>query len=455
MDLPNTILQLLIAYHTTILVPLLVFGGYQKQKAHMLWRLIPAVTIYELFPVLYRAAMGEEFWICPWLTVGWYNFTYILYWLLALGIFLLCFHTTGKNLFFFGLAAYTVQNFASGCRNIMRALLFQGERNIPSRLVGLAFTVLLLLLYYNFFVRRLETRDPESPINNGSLIAFSVVVLFAVNVFHMYWAWQIRVFPEDYDTVDIYGSVFSVTCTLVLLFLEFDVFRESVRQKEQHIIEQALAESIRQQQLAAQNVEIINRKCHDLKHQIAAMKLISNEEERNSSIEEIEKAVMIYDSSIKTGNHALDIILTQKSLICQKEHISFSCMVDAEALLFLDTVDIYSLFGNAVDNAIECVQRYEDSAQKQISLNVGKRGNIISICLENYCEDDLEFKDGLPVSRKGNSNFHGFGTKSIRYIVEKYGGMLTIYCTNRIFSLNIMFLEKPASAAGRSEAAIK
>lgn len=56
----------------------------------------------------------------------------------------------------------------------------------------------------------------------------------------------------------------------------------------------------------------------------------------------------------------------------------------------------------------------------------------------NYCEEQLEFQDGLPVSTKGDGAYHGYGVKSIRYAAEKYGGTMTIHNRDRWFELNIV-----------------
>lgn len=63
----------------------------------------------------------------------------------------------------------------------------------------------------------------------------------------------------------------------------------------------------------------------------------------------------------------------------------------------------------------------------------------MGIHIENYCEDELEFRNGLPVSTKGDDNYHGFGMKSIQYVVEKYGGNLVANLEEKIFSVDIIF----------------
>ena len=186
------------------------------------------------------------------------------------------------------------------------------------------------------------------------------------------------------------------------------------------------------------NAELINRKCHDLKHEIAVLRGISESTERESYIAELENAIRFYDTKIKTGNEVVDILLSEKSLRCREGDIEFSCIVDGRALDFMTPVDLSVLFGNALDNAIASVIR-EPEEKRIISLNVAGQQDMLFIHMENECSDELHFEDGLPVTTKEDKRFHGFGTRSIRYIAQKYGGEAEMSYQNGKFILDILF----------------
>lgn len=71
-------------------------------------------------------------------------------------------------------------------------------------------------------------------------------------------------------------------------------------------------------------------------------------------------------------------------------------------------------------------------------MNIKGKEKFLTIHIENYFFGDLEFKDGLPITRKNNEDYHGYGMKSMRMIVEKYEGCLTTTTINDIFHLNIL-----------------
>ena len=63
----------------------------------------------------------------------------------------------------------------------------------------------------------------------------------------------------------------------------------------------------------------------------------------------------------------------------------------------LDTLDICSIFGNALDNAIECVEKFEEKDKRIIRLQVFAQNQFLIICLENYCDNhNLQLEEGLP-----------------------------------------------------------
>lgn len=69
------------------------------------------------------------------------------------------------------------------------------------------------------------------------------------------------------------------------------------------------------------------------------------------------------------------------------------------------------------------------------SVSVGYGIAILQV--ENFYEGDLRFVDGLPVTTKGDPNYHGFGLKSIRSTAEKYGGTVSVQAEDGLFLLRV------------------
>lgn len=134
----------------------------------------------------------------------------------------------------------------------------------------------------------------------------------------------------------------------------------------------------------------------------------------------------------------LDTILTSKSLYCQQHGITLTCVADGAALDFMDTMDLCSLFGNALDNAIESVEKLPDSEQRLIHLVVTRKKNFVWIRVENTYDGAFRADGTLPKTTKTDARYHGYGLKSIYDTAEKYGGTAEISTQEKRFTLKVL-----------------
>ena len=231
-------------------------------------------------------------------------------------------------------------------------------------------------------------------------------------------------------------GVMLVLCAVTFVIL-YIVHQTAYLQQENEILERLQSERQKQYVHARENIDIINQKCHDLRHQIQALRL-ADETERARLIEETDRAVLFYDAIVKTNNEVLDTILTEKSLVCTSHKIKLSCNISVSGLDYIAVIDLYTILGNALDNAVECVSQYEDSDKRIISLSIRENGQMLNIFVENYFDGELNMKNGYPATSKDDKAYHGYGIKSVRLLAEKYGGDIRISHQNNTFSLHVM-----------------
>lgn len=199
-----------------------------------------------------------------------------------------------------------------------------------------------------------------------------------------------------------------------------------------------------QYRMSKENIDMINHKYHDLKHQIAILRKESNSDKREEYLSEIERGITDYELQFKTGNGVLDTILTSKSMQCARHGITLTCVADGSLLNQIYVMDLCTIFGNALDNAIECETQIEDKEKRLIHVSVSRFQAFILIRVENYIENNVKFKDDLPVTTKPEKGYHGFGIKSIRYSVEKYNGTLTVTAKDNWFVLKALIPCNPS-----------
>jgi hypothetical protein len=189
---------------------------------------------------------------------------------------------------------------------------------------------------------------------------------------------------------------------------------------------------------SSESIDIVNRKYHDLKHQIAVLRAEEDSEKRMAFLDEMESEIKIYEAQNKTGNSVVDTILTGKSMTCQNYNIEMTCVVDGKLLNFMHVMDICTILGNALDNAIECEIQIEEQEKRLIHVEVLSKKDFIVLRFENYFEGNLEFEDSLPTTTKANKQYHGYGIKSIKYTAKKYNGWVTINKRGNWFELNVV-----------------
>lgn len=172
-----------------------------------------------------------------------------------------------------------------------------------------------------------------------------------------------------------------------------------------------------------QNIDMINIKYHDLKHQIAGLRAETDSAKRSAWIDSMEKELETYRPEKQTGNQVLDSMIDAKRVTMQQNRISFTCVANGQLLDFMHVTDICTIFGNALDNAIESVSLLPDPEQRNIHMEVLERKGFVFIEVTNYCDHAVPLgRDGFPLTSKSDRVNHGFGVKSIAYSAKKYGG---------------------------------
>ncbi|MBQ6730536.1 MAG: sensor histidine kinase, partial [Bacilli bacterium] len=233
---------------------------------------------------------------------------------------------------------------------------------------------------------------------------------------------------------------YNIVCCLLIVYVEKALITNIDIKRENDVLIDAVNRAKKQYETQKETIDLINIKCHDLKHQIKEYGGKHSIDETN--IKEINNLISIYDSSIKTNNEVLNIILTEKSLQCSSFKIRLTCMIDATDLAFISNGDMYSLFGNILDNAIEAVREVKEESKRVIALNIHTINDFVVIKIDNYYEGTLQFNEGLPMTSKSDKTSHGFGLKSVRLIVNKYDGEINLETENQIFKLTILLPTK-------------
>lgn len=342
-----------------------------------------------------------------------------------------CFRITWSEAVFCAIGGYSIQFIQSTLAEMV-------ERSLPGtqpylELLKLASAVLVLPLCYFLFCRRLKKgQNVDISKRPLLLLLFTAVLIEIIICYNLRQEWRITA-----NTVYLVSDcALIIICSFCLLTIQFTLLQSHDLETELEIQQQMLRKEQSQYRFSKEIIDTVNRKCHDMRHQIHS---IGRSARINpTALEEMEGAIRIYDSLYQTGNKALDIILAEKILLCQNNDIEIHCMADGEKLGFMSDTDIYSLFGNLLDNAIHAVQPLEPEL-RTIGLSVVCHGTLLSVNSHNRYSGEVIFEDGIPVTTSTDILNRGFGVKSIVMIVDKYGGTVSFQAKDGMFNLNILF----------------
>lgn len=359
---------------------------------------------------------------------------YSVVYLLTFATLWFCFDMNGWSALYWGTAGLILQHAGYSILSLLAAADYTIQFSLPATAV--VFGAVYLAAY--FCITRRTRQDPLMKSQHKALVVVSLAVILLNVVLHslrnMYGT-------AENAAINRISSLYALCCCFLELALLLGMFQKKQLMDELGIVRRLWADDKKQFEMARQNSEQMNILCHDLKH------VMRNPAWRDTAYgEQLTRTLQEFDAVVSTDNHVLNVILTEKSLFCTKNHIKLTCMADGADLSFIDTTDLYSMFGNLIDNAVEAVARVPDPDRRVIALTIRRSGQLQCIHIENYFTGTLQFADGLPRTTKEQAAYHGFGLKSVRLLAEKYGGSLTVGTKDDMFYGNLL-LPLPAQPA--------
>lgn len=286
---------------------------------------------------------------------------------------------------------------------------------------------------YLLFSRTRKNREAYD-VSTGQVTLYSTAVMFVVIVLSM----PVRSYAatDEYILVMICYA-YSMLCCIFIILLDDGIYRRFLLKNELGMIHLMWVKRQEQYITAKENIAAINRKCHELKRDIGKLAEMESLEQLKGSLEELREEIQIYDAVVKTGNEVLDVVLTERSMYCTAQHITLACVVDGSKIGFIDAADIYTIFANGMDIAIEQVSQIKNVKKRQIALSVWEKSGLLMIQIENYCGEE-EIRE---LSGNGNTDLREISAQydrnSIRYLIKKYGGYMTEHRENELFIVRI------------------
>ena len=313
-------------------------------------------------------------------------------------------------------AGYTIQNLASGATELVWSLFGGGVPGTADFLTPARFAVSAITMFvvygvtYLLITRRLRSEGLER-IEDRSMIAMMAVVILVIIGFDIVIKWL----TEQGIVIGamVFLRIFHGLACVFTIAMEFQLLITRRAEAARDTLQAVISEQERQYEQSRETVAAVNARLHDIRHSIARISADGGVE--SNVIRDIVREISIYDTKIRTGNEALDVVLSEKRLMLEREGIGLTCVADGAALSFMAPADIYTLFAALLD-------RLAASGATSISLVV--RDTLGSTSIHIECN---------------GANSSSAWPDSARGIVHRYGGTFSVSEQDGILQVNALF----------------
>ncbi|MCL2321652.1 MAG: ATP-binding protein [Oscillospiraceae bacterium] len=179
---------------------------------------------------------------------------------------------------------------------------------------------------------------------------------------------------------------------------------------------------------------------HDLRHSLTQWRTFAEEKGDADALQSISEyeGQLLSSLLIDVENDNANAIINQKHWEANQKQVEF--LVDGvfHKDLIISKFDLSSLLSNLLDNAIEAAAQAETEALRRVKLSIRRKGNLLILTVENGYAIEPVLQNGVFVTTKKDKDFHAIGMRSIRYVAEKYDGVVHNSYENNWFKASVM-----------------
>lgn len=326
--------------------------------------------------------------------------------------------------------------------------IYSADKDSPWYLLSDGFFVLGLLLFWvrgKNWRKRFQDENGEHCLNRGERYLLHISGLFLV----VFSCILLTILEKEEQRKGFFlvlataGSLCAILLAITVIFVVLQGDKKSFYQRTMLLQEHYLkAESEHFQALQKERQEV-RRLRHDMKNHYFAIQSLLEERDHAALtryMEQLGEEISLIATGFSSGNDLADAILREKGGRAKEKGVCLSLEGSFPKSDQLQPIDVCTIFSNALDNALEAIERFCPS-DPWIRVSIHSQGEILCLVFENPVPWDLALpREGN--SQKADFRDHGFGLSNIRRAVEKYKGSLDMELLEekgeKIFSLKIL-----------------
>ena len=232
--------------------------------------------------------------------------------------------------------------------------------------------------------------------------------------------------------------MFTIISTVIILYIILELKKQSEEKIKEKEMYTKLESKNEYYEKLEKSQEEIRQLYHDMNNHLYAIKNMNkNKSDSLEYIESIQNELNKANKIKASGNAIFDIIVDEKMKICENKGIEFILDLDSKNTGFIENIDMSSILGNILDNAIEACDKIENG-KKYINLKSMWVKNMFVFTCENSKENDVKKVEGRYITSKNDKSKHGIGIKSVEASVKKYNGKMNIFCDENTFRIKVV-----------------
>lgn len=338
-----------------------------------------------------------------------------------------------------------VLNLYANIMTISKLVVSMLDWNIPVHMaravvatgVMILYMPLLWILMFRVYKPAIEFQIDFSSWRFIWIIPALTYMIFYVKIIGDYWRK-----PMEAEVGDVVFSILWSLCSYVFfcvaLLVLIRTYNGISAMEQTNLITSQLRMQEEQYQQLVKNIEHSAQLRHDWRHQLLTINGLAEEgktEELNRYLRDLMPAYLKEGESPVCQNYVVNIILQHYASMAEKQGITMIIMADVPRSPAIPEMDLCIIFGNLVENAVEACMG-QTGGRRSIDIKAATKGRQLVIMIKNTYEQEITVKGGIYYSTKHEGA--GIGLSSVKRVVEKNRGYMTVEYGNGCFGVNII-----------------
>ena len=312
--------------------------------------------------------------------------------------------------------------FVAAAKYVIMLLFFEYDNDDVNDPLELAVELLLnvaVLLLLVFLAQRFAARGEAFSASRSGIILYLLIVATVVVL-----SASISLLGSAYTEED--HAQFAFTLLNIPLFAAtatYAALSVSKSRQQERAYKEQLTQQIKHYEMMEQMNEDLREFRHDLPKLLRPFAAYVENDDTDAAKEIAQKLsgfTAEHGTRFNTGNYRLDTVLFCQQQIAQKDNITINYMFGS---IFpsegIDPDDLYTIFPNALDNAIEACRKVD--GPREITITSKIVGDEVFVTIANPVAERVEARNGVPLTKKQDKKRHGYGFRSIKKAAAKYG----------------------------------